>query len=70
MNKTRFNFREFNTRELTDEEMLSINGGESGWYYLGQAYYWVEKQCKTVYNAVKNTYDMMTTPSGGGGCCS
>jgi len=27
---------QFNTENLTQEELLSINGGESGWYYLGQ----------------------------------
>lgn len=28
---------ELEMHELTNEELTSINGGESGWYYLGKA---------------------------------
>jgi len=29
---------DFKVENLQKEELLSINGGESGWYYLGQAF--------------------------------
>jgi len=41
---------QFNTENLTQEELLLINGGESGWYYLGKAYGAVE-------DAVSDAYD-------------
>lgn len=31
----------FEVEYLKEEEMLLINGGESGWYYLGKALRWI-----------------------------
>jgi hypothetical protein len=57
MNNIKFDFCEFDVYELTKEEIVSINGGESGWYYLGQAYYHVEKGAKNIYNGFAQIYN-------------
>lgn len=43
------NFDDFSQEDfLTPNEMEFINGGETGWYYIGKAYGWVERHIMMV----------------------
>lgn len=39
--------------ELTQEECTLINGGESGWYYLGKASRWVVDAAESWWDSIE-----------------
>ncbi|WP_281991726.1 hypothetical protein [Aquimarina aggregata] len=52
---------QFNTENLTQEELLLINGGESGWYYLGKAVGAIEDAYDATVEAISDVYDWATS---------
>jgi hypothetical protein len=53
-------------KELTQEEYTLINGGESGWYYLGKAARWVVDTAKACAGAYGERLAVHATSSNGG----
>lgn len=52
-------------KELTQEEYTLINGGESGWYYLGRAARWVVDTAKACEGACEGQAVHATSSNGG-----
>ncbi len=48
----KLNIENYSLQELTNEELVLINGGESGWWWVGYAAGKVKKFCSDFYDAV------------------
>ena len=48
------NLENFNVQQLSNNEVVKINGGETGWYYIGRAGKWIANVASDYANYTAN----------------